>query len=328
MARDLIITNGKSAGGSIRATGIADEYLIWGEALYVGPVPLTPDLPSLSRIRAEYWDERKPGGREEVFDSFVERDSSLLNAGVFDRVVIWAGHEIIEQLALIQILDYFAENSMDDNELYLLQADDCLGIQNREQIFQLQGTEKKVTQAQLELARKAWTSFRQPTPEAFVGLLSEILSALPNLKPTIKRILQELPSANGITRIQKQILFMLDKKPMQPASCCGRTLILDDFNFLGDLIFFEIFWNLAKCQAPLIFTEDKLPVGAWPFQEKEVRNDFYGAQFQLTDLGRAVLNGEEDFAKFNDFHFWWGGTEITKDNLWRWDDIEGRLSCS
>jgi hypothetical protein len=30
-----------------------------------------------------------------------------------------------------------------------------------------------------------------------------------------------------------------------------------------------------------------------------------------------MLAGEEDFSRHNPIHRWWGGTELTGDNLWR-----------
>jgi hypothetical protein len=46
---------------------------------------------------------------------------------------------------------------------------------------------------------------------------------------------------------------------------------------------------------------------------------------RLTELGEAVLHGLEDFSRHNPIHRWWGGTELTNANLWRWDPVAQTL---
>ena len=49
------------------------------------------------------------------------------------------------------------------------------------------------------------------------------------------------------------------------------------------------------------------------------------SELSLSDLGRALLAGKDDFARHNPVHRWWGGTLLTNDNLWRWDAQRQRL---
>ncbi len=54
--------------------------------------------------------------------------------------------------------------------------------------------------------------------------------------------------------------------------------------------------------------------------DEERRPDQYkGERLALTELGRAIMAGEEDFSRHNPIHRWWGGTELTNERLWRWD---------
>ena len=41
--------------------------------------------------------------------------------------------------------------------------------------------------------------------------------------------------------------------------------------------------------------------------------------FSLTEFGKAILAREEDFSRHNPIDRWWGGTHLTNDNLWRWN---------
>jgi hypothetical protein len=39
----------------------------------------------------------------------------------------------------------------------------------------------------------------------------------------------------------------------------------------------------------------------------------------LTEFGKAILAHEADFSSHNPIDRWWGGTHLTHDNLWRWN---------
>jgi hypothetical protein len=45
----------------------------------------------------------------------------------------------------------------------------------------------------LELASSAWRAYRAPTPQPWFDLLSKDLSALPQLRPAVVALLDELP---------------------------------------------------------------------------------------------------------------------------------------
>jgi hypothetical protein len=45
----------------------------------------------------------------------------------------------------------------------------------------------------------------------------------------------------------------------------------------------------------------------------------------LTALGEAILIGRDDYSRRNPIHRWWGGTELTNANLWRWDPVAQAL---
>ncbi|WP_247337314.1 hypothetical protein [Bradyrhizobium sp. CW4] len=43
------------------------------------------------------------------------------------------------------------------------------------------------------------------------------------------------------------------------------------------------------------------------------------SQLTLTEFGKAVLGGDQDFRRHNRIDRWWGGTHLTNERLWRWD---------
>jgi hypothetical protein len=67
-----------------------------------------------------------------------------------------------------------------------------------------------------------------------------------------------------------------------------------------------------------------------PFTEEMLNDDSRRARYKqsklsLTALGKAVLTLTGDFSRHNPIHRWWGGTELTNDNLWRWDPMNRAL---
>jgi hypothetical protein len=46
---------------------------------------------------------------------------------------------------------------------------------------------------------------------------------------------------------------------------------------------------------------------------------YENSTLSLTDLGKAILAGVDDFSEHNPIHRWWGGTELSDDNWWCWD---------
>lgn len=90
----------------------------------------------------------------------------------------------------------------------------------------------------------------------------------------------------------------------------------------------------ADVVVPLIFrfVSGPLPTshhleGEAPFEKDEVPryHRYRKSQVALTELGRAITAGEEDFSRHNPIHRWWGGTELTNERLWRWDPQDRSL---
>ncbi len=53
------------------------------------------------------------------------------------------------------------------------------------------------------------------------------------------------------------------------------------------------------------------------------------SSFEITDHGRAVLAGEQDFVIINGIDKWLGGIHLRgKESAWRWDDESQQLLIS
>ena len=102
----------------------------------------------------------------------------IANHHRFEHIELWFEHDLLDQLQLIQILDFFADEGVASGKLHLVQADDYLGVQPPDKIMQFRNRRALVTQEQLATAKLAWAAFVQPSPRVWANLLKQDLSAL------------------------------------------------------------------------------------------------------------------------------------------------------
>jgi DNA-binding transcriptional MerR regulator len=100
----LHITNGESAGNTLRQTTLGGAVLPWQDVLHEGPVPALRRQ-ELLRIRARFLADCGWGRQQALLSSFERRDRQLLEAlrdGL--RVVLWFEHDLYDQLQLLDVL--------------------------------------------------------------------------------------------------------------------------------------------------------------------------------------------------------------------------------
>ncbi|HEX2380583.1 MAG TPA: DUF1835 domain-containing protein [Methyloceanibacter sp.] len=137
--RELIITNGNSAGTLLRHAMSGVEVLPWRDVLHEGPVPVTDSLADLTDIRANYL-ARDGGDLDQTRTILQARDRGLASSASFDRIVLWFEHDLYDQLQLLQVLDWFSLQREEEGSLRLVQASDFLGNQTPEKHSRLSGT--------------------------------------------------------------------------------------------------------------------------------------------------------------------------------------------
>jgi hypothetical protein len=320
---DLVITNGDAAGELLRRTLPGAEVLPWRDVLYEGPVPLTGTLETLTAGRIEHLAGAGGGDIGAIEFELTARDRGLAASANFDRVVLWFEHDLYDQLQLLQVLDWFAANPRVPGTLLFVQAEDYIGRQESEAIADLAATAKPVTQAQLELAVRAWMALRQPTPEAWAKLLEVDTSAVPFLRAAIVRMLEELPGPDGLSRTERQMLATIEAGPSLTALALFIAVQKqEDAEFMGDWSFWRLLDQLALAEEPLI-----AGLEAAPFQhtDPDLAKAYLTSRLSLTSLGRAVLAGGADWTEHHSVDRWWGGTHLTEDALWRWDQVAEKL---
>ena len=100
----LHVTNGESAGNTLRQTTLGGAVLPWQDVLHAGPVPAVPRR-ELLRLRAGFLADAGWGSRRAILGSLERRDAQLLRAfrdGI--EVVLWFEHDLYDQLQLLDVL--------------------------------------------------------------------------------------------------------------------------------------------------------------------------------------------------------------------------------
>ena len=174
----LHVTNGESAGNTLRQTALGGAVLSWQDVLHEGPVPDVPPA-ELRAVRARFLSECGWGSERSLLESFERRDrlfEPALEGGT--DVVLWFEHDLYDQLQLVQALTLAG-----DSRLELIQADADLGPLPPDGLEALWPQRRSVSLHTRALAREAWEAFRAPEPTGLVELAGRDTPALPHLGP-------------------------------------------------------------------------------------------------------------------------------------------------
>jgi DNA-binding transcriptional MerR regulator len=299
----LHVTNGESAGNTLRMTGLGGAVLSWQDVLHEGPVPAVSEE-ELRTVRARFLSECGWGSERSLLESLERRDRLFAQALAAGRhVVLWFEHDLYDQLQLLQALALAGEG------LELIQADDHLGPLGPDELEALWPGRRPVGAQMLSLAREAWDAFRAPEPTALAALLGRDTSALPFLGPALRRLLEELPDAeSGLSRTERQLLEPLLEGPRRPFELFVASQAREEAAFAGD----AWIWKRLAELPPLV---GELPPPP-PLGDPRA---FTSAPVVLSELGRQVLAGEADRVEVAGIDRWLGGTHLGRGHDWRWD---------
>ena len=302
------VTNGESAGNTLRQTTLGGAVLSWQDVLHEGPVPALPPA-ELRAVRARFLSECGWGSERSLLESLERRDRLFEHALEADTsVVLWFENDLYDQLQLLQALTLAG-----DSPLELIQADSDLGPLQPEELEALWPLRRPVTLHTRALAREAWDAFRAPEPTGLAALLERDTSALPHLDGALRRLLEELPHTKcGLSRTERQLLEPLLDGPRRPGELYLASQAREEAIFLGD----AWAWKRLAELVPLV---EELPAPP-PLGDPR---EFMSARVKLTQLGRDVLAGKAERFEVAPVERWLGGTRA--DGAWRWDAARRRL---
>ena len=325
----LHVTNGESAGNTLRQTALGGAVLPWQDALHEGPVPALPRQ-ELLRARARFLAECGWGSRQAVLSSLERRDQQLLEALRDDlQVVLWFEHDLYDQLQLLDVLA-LAHSEGAAPELIVVGSFPGrpsfagLGELTASELETLWPSRGRATPAALEAATSAWAALRAPEPTALAEWATRDTPALPFLAPALRRLLEELPApGDGLSGTERRALEAVAAGAHSPPAAFVAAQRLEEAPFLGDSWFYRALSALGQGTTRLLETDDGTPLPPPPPLSDSQR--FARLRLRLTATGELTLRGEADRVELLAIDRWVGGTHITPDNTWRWDATELKL---
>tara|TARA_R110002110_G_scaffold38465_29_gene125582 strand:- start:5335 stop:6357 length:1023 start_codon:yes stop_codon:yes gene_type:complete len=319
----LHITNGDAAARIIKNSTIKGDILPWRDPMHHGPFPAGLSLDDASKLRAGYL--AGPGmDLAQVEHEFTVRDAQLRTATDYDSVILWFEHDLLDQLQILQILDWFAQVSLGGTTLEIICIDRFpghdrfrgIGELAPENMASLHDHRQPVTDAMLTLAQQGWRAFRSDVPDDVLTFAQGDLAALPFLRKALQRHFQEYPSAtNGLTRTQAQLLSLVANGVCDPVDLFVQNMNFETALFIGDWPTFahlETLCNMSLLACtPHPFVRPSRP-GA---DQQRFRNQ----QFRLTDAATQVLNGRANAIDLIHRDAWLGGVHLRSDQpMWTW----------
>ena len=169
----LHVTNGDSAGNTLRQTALGGAVLPWQDVLHEGPVPAGPRR-ELLQARAAFLSACGWGSRRSILASLEDRDRQLVQAlKDGQQVVLWFEHDLYDQLQLVDVLALAAP---DTPELIVVgsfpgrPAFRGLGELTADELETLWPARVPARQDTLAAAVSAWAALRHPDPSALAAV--------------------------------------------------------------------------------------------------------------------------------------------------------------
>jgi len=328
----LHVANGTSVTMTLEAAGVPGRCSIWADPLHGGPVPAGLGDAELMEVRRQYLAKTAGGVLPDADDPTLDpvndmrrwRDVIAKHES-YGELVLWFEHDLFDQLNLIHVLSWIREHVPVSKPVSLIcigsfpgRADfKGLGELTANELAPLLETRAPVSDAQYQLAARAWQAFRQPTPEGLDGLRREDTSVLPYLADAITRFLQEYPwTSDGLSRSERRLLQLADRGPLPLARAFPEMGRGDRFYTVTDLSLLATASELEATSPPLL-SVDRTAVAGQPFR----------ARIVATDAGRSVLGGELDRVEACGLDRWLGGVHLQgRQQLWRWDEPGQRVT--
>jgi hypothetical protein len=326
-AATLHVTNGDSAGNTLRQTALGGVVLPWQDVLHEGPVPAGPRR-ELLQARAAFLSACGWGSSPSILASLEQRDRQLVQAlKDGQQVVLWFEHDLYDQL---QLVDALALAAPDTPELVVVGSFPGrpefrgLGELTADELETLWPARVPASQDTLAAAVSVWDALRHPDPSALAAAAQADLPGLPFLEPALLRLLEELPApGDGLSGTERRALQAVAAGAATAAAAFLAAQDLEAAPFLGDTWFFRALAGLGTGPDRLVETQDGDPLPPPPPLGDP--RAFARLPLRLTGLGERVLDGREDRVALLGLDRWLGGTHLTPAAAWRWDPAARRL---
>jgi hypothetical protein len=291
----------------------------WCDPLCEGPIRAWPDDGARRAERSAWIAAHFDIDPAEALRTAESEDVVLASGARHDEVVLWFEADLFDQMIMVFLLDRLADIAPNHTSLICIGSfpgvPDFIGLGNltAEQLATLFPTRSLVTPAQFALARTAWDVLQGGDPEAMWTLAGTGTPELQFLGDALRRYLADLPSTRtglGMTEALALMVFASGAEtPMQAFPAVQR---FESRPWMGDATFGSVVRRLASGPSPLLRPLGKLP---------RFGPEFMRAGFEVTDHGRAVLEGREDWIRLSGASRWHGSILVEAPHpAWRWDE--------
>ncbi|HEY6212002.1 MAG TPA: hypothetical protein VIW45_06940 [Vicinamibacterales bacterium] len=318
--RFLHVACGTSTTSTIEAAGIPGARSIWADPLYEGPVPDVGD-DELIKVRSAYLSDGQEVDR--VNDLRLWRKAIADDS--YDELVLWYEHDLFDQLNLLQLLTWMRPHVAAPKRATLICVGAFpghpdfkgLGELSPHELASLFDTRAAITAAQYDLAERAWSAFRAPTPEPLERVRRGDTHALPFLAAALERFLQEFPwTGDGLSRTERRLLHLAERGPIALRTAFPRMHDDERLYYVTDLSLMGLADELSRTSPPLV-AFDRAADGASRWQ--------LNGTVALTDAGRDVLTGRRDRVGVG-IDRWLGGVHLRNGSaMWRWNEERGEI---
>jgi hypothetical protein len=325
----LHIHNGESTAATLRHFGFPGDHYAFKEVLMCGPTPagLSPD--DWFSLRAKFLADEYELELQDARRDFHKQEQTLDSIPEQDEVVLWFEHDLFCQINLIYLLDRISPCPSDATRLSLICIGEFPGIDDFRGLGQLTGEQlaslfdsrHEISESESKTAARAWSAYCSSDPRAITNLLNKGTSSMPFLQQALLLHLARFPSVrNGLGRIENRALELISHGAIDFKSLFPLFAKSEPVYGLGDSQFWSELKRLSDSGNPIINVSG--------FDDKSDAfdsNQFCQARLELTETGRAVLAGEQDFLELNRIDYWLGGVHLSHESLWRWDELRGTI---
>ncbi|MBB6637529.1 DUF1835 domain-containing protein [Cohnella thailandensis] len=309
----LHIVNGDSVAEKLKQGVVQGEILVWREVYPHGPVFQDPAEIDNRAMRSQHLEQTLGIPRSEFVQISRRQEQILSEFHKYEEVVLWFEHDLFDQTMLCYLLHFFSERPMLQTKLSLLSIGEYPGIElfrglgqlSVKQMETLSGTWKSVSAEELELGKAFWQAYTADNPQMLGQLLSRDTSALPFAHDAYRAHLARFPSThNGLGIVEQTTLEMLHAGLNSPYELFKHVGDRLHTLGMGDLEY----WHLLK-----VMSQDPYPL---------IQFRGLDCEAVLTDFGKSVKDGKEDWIAKRGIDRWYGGVHLQGDTpRWRWDSF-------
>jgi hypothetical protein len=326
--RFLHVANGTSTTGTIHEAGISGLSSIWADPLHEGPVPGELTDEELLDVRARYLasGQDSDGDPADTIAALRSWRAVIDDHASYDELVLWYEHDLFDQLNLIQLLSRIGRTHPVAGKVSLICIGSFpgrprfkgLGELTPDELGSLFATRQPLSNAQYELAARAWDAFRAADPRPLAALLQTETSALPFLAAALGRHLEDYPwTRDGLSRTERRLMTLAQEGPIEIWTSFSHMHDDETAFYIADQSFWEVVKALESTTTPLVAVD----------VTSEVPDHLPKGTIALTDTGRAVLAARVDRVERCGIDRWLGGVHLKgSDPIWRWDG-EGLVQC-